>query len=160
MESKLLRTQLSVDSCRTHIETAEAWGSEIESYLTQHVLVILCAEVQQEFYSILESRANEAQDTELKNFALMAGKRVLRSIGKSEVAGFVGYFGNEAKEYLNQHVDEREITLYNNAVSSRHDVAHSTGSNITFREIDDILVAARNFIGVFEQAISLNRNAA
>lgn len=160
MESRLLRTQLSVDSCRTHLEESEAWGSEVESYLTQHILVILCAEVQQEFYSILESRANESQDTELKNFALMTGKRVLRSIVKSEVTGFVGYFGSEAKEYLNQNVNDREITLYNNAVSNRNDVAHSSGSNITFREIDEILIAARNFIRVVEQAISLNRSAA
>ena len=160
MALRLLRTQLSVDSCRQHLDSSEAWGSEIESYLTQHVLVIMCAEVQQEFYSVLESRANEASDSELKNFALMTGKRVLRSIGKGEVAGFVGYFGTDAKEYLNHNVNEREITLYNNAVSNRHDVAHSSGSNITFRELNDIVLAARNFIEVFEKAISTSRNSA
>lgn len=161
MSSRLLRTQLSVDSCRQHLDTTETWGSEIESFLTQHILVIMCAEIQQEFYSVLELRANESStsDSELTNFVLTTGKKVLRSIGKGEVAGFVGYFGDDAKRYLNDNVDEREVTLYNNAVSNRHDVAHSSGSNITLREIDDILQAAINFINLVEKAISPTRNA-
>jgi hypothetical protein len=141
------------------MQSTKTWGSEVDSYLTQHILVILCAEIEQEFHCVLESRVNKAHDTELKNFALATGKKVLRSIGKSEIAGFVAHFGIEAKEYLNNNVNEREITLYNNAVSCRHNVAHSTGSNITFRELGDILSAAKNFIDVFEKAISLNRNA-
>ena len=157
MASILLRTQLAIDNCRGHLDSAEAWGSEIESYLTQHLLVILCADVQQAIYSVLEARADKASDVELKHFALNTGKRVLRSIGKSEIAGFVGYFGSEAKQYLNENVNEMEVTIYNNAVSNRHDVAHSLGSNITFRELADIMTAAINLIAVIESAISIDR---
>lgn len=111
MERLLLRTQLAFDNCQAHLEQSNAWGTEIESYLTQHVLVILCADVQQELYRVLEERAEQNGDGPLKNYAVATCKRVLRSIGKSEVAGFVGYFGTEAKEYLNTHVNEKEVTI-------------------------------------------------
>lgn len=160
MASRLLRTKLAIDNCQNHLDESNAWGSEVESYLTQHVLVVLCAEIQQELYSLLENRANQASDSELRDFAVKTGKKVLRSIGKREVAGFVGFFGSRAKEYLNQNLDDQQVTLYNNAVSNRHDVAHSSGANITFRELETIIIAASNLLDVVEQAISFNRDAA
>jgi len=160
MDKLLLRTQLAFDNCKEHLEKSGALGTEIESYLTQHVLVVLCADVQQELYSTLEKRAEKAGDVALKDYAVATCKRVLRSIGKKEVVGFVGYFGREAKDYLNANVNDVEVQLYNNAVSGRHDVAHKTGSNITFRELALAMNAARNFINVVSKAISLGIKAA
>ncbi len=160
MAKRLLRTRLAVENCRSHLDESSAWGTEIEAYLTQHVLVIMCAEIQQELYAVLEERAGEASDEELKSFAVATGKKVLRSVGKKEIASFVGHFGRDAKDFLNQIVDEREITLYNNAISNRHDIAHKTGANVTFRELEDILKSASNLINAVERAISSTREAA
>ena len=160
MTKRLLRTRLAVENCHTHLDESSSWGSEIESYLTQHVLVIMCAEIQQELYAVLERRAGEASDEELKSFAVATGKKVLRSVGKKEIANFVGHFGSEAKELLNQIVDDKEITLYSNAISNRHDIAHKTGANVTFRELEDILKSASNLIDAVERAISTAREAA
>ncbi len=160
MERLLLRTQLVFDNCQEHLERCNAWGTEIESYLTQHVLVIMCADVQQELYRTLEERAEHTGDAALKNYAIATCKRVLRSIGKSEVAGFVGYFGSDAKEYLNENINDEEITLYNNAVSGRHAIAHQGGSNITFRELRSVMEAARNFIKIVSLSITLGLDAA
>jgi len=160
MAKLLLRTQLAFDNCKEHLETCDAWGTEIESYLTQHVLVIMCADVQQELYTALEKRAEKAGDIALKDYAVATCKRVLRSIGKGEVAGFVGYFGSDAKDCLNTNINDVEVQLYNNAVSGRHDVAHKSGSNITFRELSGAMDAARNFINVVSTAISLGLEAA
>lgn len=160
MEMLLLRTQLAFDNCQEHLNISNAWGSAIESYLTQHVLVIMCADVQQEIYSVVEKRADMADDVALKNYAVATCKKVLRSIGKGEVAGFVGHFGGDAKEYLNNNIDDEDVTIYNNAVSSRHDVAHSIGVNVTFRELEDAIKAARKLITVVSEAISLNMTAA
>lgn len=160
MDKLLLRSQLAFDNCQEHLGQSNAWGTEIESYLTQHVLVVMCAEVQQELYGVLEERASRTGDVALKNYAIATCKRVLRSIGKSEVAGFVGYFGSRAKDYLNAHINDEEVTKYNNAVSGRHDVAHKSGANITFRELGDAMNAARNFIAIVSEAISLDLAAA
>jgi len=159
MEKLLLKTQLAFDNCKTHLDESSAWNSEIESYLTQHVLVIMCADVQQEIYKVVEKRVELADDSALKNFAISACKRVLRSVGKSEVAGFVGYFGSDAKSHLNEQINDAVVTVYNNAVSNRHDVAHNSGSNITFRELEAAIDAARTLIKVVSESISLNTQA-
>lgn len=155
MAGELLRTRLALDNCRSHLLESDGEAAEIEAYLAQHILVIMCAEVQQELYIALEVRLGQSTDRNITNFAMAAGKKILRSIGKSEVVGFVSNFGSAAKDYMNENLSDREVTLYNNAVSNRHDVAHNSGSNITFRELDDILIAAIKFIDVFERAISL-----
>lgn len=158
MSKLLLRTNAAIESCKLHLQESDSWNTEIESFLTQHILVMMCADVQQEIYKILEKRVGYSGDNEVKDFALASGKKILRSIGKSEVVGFVGNFGEGAKAYLNSHVDEREITLYNNAVKNRHDVAHKSGSNITFKELEEIVTAATNFIKVVENSISPQRD--
>ncbi len=160
MERLLLKTQLAFDNCKIHLDESNAWNTEIESYLTQHVLVIMCADVQQEIYKVVEKRVELAEDSVLKNFVVAACKRVLRSIGKSEVAGFVGHFSVDAKDYLNDQIDDAIVTVYNNAVSNRHDVAHRSGSNITFRELESAIEAAKILINVVSESISLNAQAA
>ena len=99
MDKLLLRTQLAFDNCREHIDNSNAGGTEIEAYLTQHLLVVLFADVQQELYRVLERRAEQAGDSGLKSYAIATCERVLRSVGKDEVARFVGYFGTEARKY-------------------------------------------------------------
>ncbi|WP_345860623.1 HEPN domain-containing protein [Shewanella algae] len=160
METLLLKTQLAFDNCKAHLDESSAWNTEIESYLTQHVLVIMCADIQQEIYRVVEKRVELAADTGLRSFSAAACKRVLRSVGKSELAGFVGHFGADAKDHLNQQIDDATVTIYNNAVSNRHDVAHSSGSNITFRELESAITAAKALITAVSDSISLNTQAA
>jgi hypothetical protein len=158
MTLRLLKTHSAIDTCKVHLDSCGASGTEIESFLTQHVLVVLCADVQQEIYSILEARLNEVSDTELKNFSLTTGKKVFRSIGKKEISGFLGHFSPKAKAYLDKNISDQDVALYNSAVSRRHDVAHKTGTNITFRELSAILISAGNILTAIESAISPNRH--
>jgi hypothetical protein len=152
-----LRTKTVMETCHCHLETSQAWNTEIESFLTQHILIIMCAEIQQEIYHILETRAHLNGDSELKDFAVASGKKILRSVGKKDIANFVGMFGTRAKTHLNDTVEDHEVTLYNNAVTKRHDVAHNTGTNITFRELSQILESAEKLIVAIGEAISFQR---
>jgi hypothetical protein len=158
----LLRAKAALDECKAHLNATDSWNSEIESYLTQHVLIVLCADIQQSIYQILESRLDGAGDIELKNFAIATGKRCLRSVGKNEVSGFLGFFSVEAKNYLNTHIADETVSLYSNAINSRHDVAHSIGTKITFMELQKVLEASVEFLCVVKDAIfsSLNREGA
>lgn len=160
MDKLLLKTQLAFENCRNHLDETNTWSTEIESYLTQHILVIMCADIQQEIYRVVEKRADMTDDSALKVFTVAACKKILRSIGKSDLAGFVGHFGVKAKTHLNEKVDDSLVTIYNNAVSNRHDVAHSSGTNITFRELETAIRAARSLIEVVSEAISLSSEAA
>jgi len=159
MSKKLLRTKSIYDACSLHIKESGASDTEIESYLTQHILVAMCADIQQEIYSILENRLSHTQDREVREFAFATGKKILRSIGKKEVSGFISNFGPRAKQVLDANLDDKEVTLYSNAVKNRHDIAHNNGSNITFKELGDIIDAAVNFITTIELSLAAPTSA-
>lgn len=153
MEKRLLRTKATTEDCERHLDSSGASGTEIESYLTQHILVILCAEMQQEIYQIVEQRAKTSKDSELVNYVASSGRRILRSIKKDEIATFVGMFGREAKDKLNALVNDGDVTIYNNAVSNRHDVAHKHGAQITFKELKDTTSIAEKLLDAVEKSL-------
>jgi len=128
-------------------------GTEIESYLTQYLLVVLCADVQQELYRLAEARASIANDQSLASFVAASSRKVLRSVGKKEIASFVEMFGSECKNKLNGRVDEASVSMYSNAVGYRHDVAHKQGSSISFRELKDAVRAAEHLLMATSEAL-------
>lgn len=144
--ARLVRTTAIIEDCEMIVSSPEVAGSPIESYLVQHALIVLCAEIQQEVYEIVRARAAQADDLQLASFVSGAAQRVLRSVGKSELAGFVGYFGQEEKEKFNQLLSDAEVTKYDNAVKNRHDVAHRSGVQVTFAELKDAVSAASNIL--------------
>ena len=101
MDKYLLRTNGVVKDCERHLMATKTSGTEIESYLTQHTLIILCAEMQQEIYRIAEERAALTNDNHIYNYVGASSKRVLRSVTKSDVANFIGMFGADIKRKLN-----------------------------------------------------------
>lgn len=152
--ARLIRTTTIIADCESVVSNPDLMGSPIESYLVQHALIVLCAEIQQEVYEIVRNRAAYANDQQLTNFTSNTAKRVLRSVEKSELAGFVGHFGKEEKDRFNQLVDDTEVTKYNNAVSNRHDVAHRSGVHVTFSELKDAVFAASNILYALETSLN------
>jgi hypothetical protein len=146
----LPRTDLAIQECEQHLVETGALGSPVESYLTQHILVILCAEMQQEIYKLVKHRCSKNTDEYLAKFVETAQEKVLRSVQKAEIAGFLGHFGLSVKEQFNKSISESEISIYNNAVLSRHDVAHRMGSNTTFEELKSATEIAKRILGSIE----------
>ena len=56
MPKLLVRTYAAAEDCESHLKETGTAGTEIESYLTQYLLVILCADIQQEIYRLSEER--------------------------------------------------------------------------------------------------------
>ena len=103
--------------------------------------------MEQGILEIANQRAAKVSDAALHEFVSVAGKRVLRSIQKSEIADFVGSFGVKYKNAFNDELDDRDVQLYNNAVQERHKVAHQRiGSTIGFRELGTVIAAARKIL--------------
>jgi hypothetical protein len=153
METILLRTKAGIEDCARHLESSDAFGTEIESYLTQYLLVVLCADIQQEIYRLSEERASVAEDTALSSYVSSTARKVLRSVRKDEIATFVGMFGVESKKKLNSLIDDAEVTIFNNAVSNRHDVAHKHGSQITFQELRSAVLIAEKLLNAVDQCL-------
>lgn len=140
----LLRTLSAIEECTNHLNESQAWTTQVESYLTQYILVILCADVQQSVYALLDERisASSSDDIGLKGFAYSMGVRCLRSFGKGDLTRFLSLFGKDISNAFTNSLEDRTVTIYNNAVANRHEVAHNSGSTITFRELADIYAAA------------------
>jgi len=153
MSVRLIRTNTALADCEQHLGSTGAFGTVIESYLTQHILVIFCAEVQQLIYEILNNRASLSGDEGLESFVVVSGKRVFRSVQKDSIASLAECFGKDAKDKLNASVDDEDVTIYNNAVRGRHDVAHSYGVTISFQEVKNAAGAAIKILKAFEVAI-------
>ncbi len=149
----LLRTRAAIEDCEKHLQSTGSYGTEVESYLTQHILVLFCADVQQEIYNMLDERAKLLGDEGIRQFVVSSGKRILRSVHKDQIANFVELFGLHAKEQLNSALDDKDVTIYNNAVGNRHDVAHKYGVQVTFREVQEAVDAANRILEAVKTAL-------
>lgn len=153
MNNLLLRTRVAIEDCETHLKLTGAYGSEIEAYLTQHLLVLLCADVQQEIYKILDERAMLSGDEEIRQFVSASGEKILRSVHKGDIATFVGLLGSHVKQKFNSLLDDSDVTIYNIAVDNRHKVAHKDGVQVSFREIKQATDAAGRLLGAVKTAM-------
>ena len=154
MPVHLTRTQVAFDECKNHLHNSNAAGSPVESYLTEHILILLCADMQQALYEIADQRAQRSSDPALRRFVSAAGDRVLRGAGKSEIANFLGMFGPEHKRKFNDSLDDRTVTIYGNAVSQRNQVAHQRGGTIAFMERPDVISAADRILESAEKSFT------
>lgn len=75
-------------------------------------------------------------------------------MGKSEIATFVGLFGAECKNRFNGLLDEKDITIYGNAVRERHQVAHRQGGAIAFMDLPHVIEAAHKILDSAEVALA------
>jgi hypothetical protein len=154
MSKMLIRTSALVEDCKNHLVESDASGTEIESYLTQFILIVLCADIQQTLYSIVETHATKSNDKKFANFANASKERLLRSVGKGDVAKFAGLFGAATESIFNENLDEKEISAYGAAVNNRHDVAHKSGVNVTFKEVTNALKIAIKMLEAFDKALT------
>jgi RiboL-PSP-HEPN len=149
----LLRTKSEIEDCAKHLQSSATFGTEIESYLTQYLVVVLCADIQQEMYRLSEERASVAKDIAISSYVSTSARKVLRSVRKDEIAKFVGMFGPASLVKLNSLVSDAEVTIFNNAVSNRHDVAHKQGARITFQELKDAVAIAEKLLDAVDQSL-------
>lgn len=150
MTHHLNRTAAVLEDCIKHIESTGAEGSSIEAYLTQHLLVILCADIEVALLQMIEVRAKMTGDDKLASFCLSAAKKVIRSVRKCDLADILGNFGDSCRVRFNETVDDRVTTAYSNAVQARHKVAHSAGIQMTLREFTNAFEATEVVLNAFE----------
>ena len=154
MSKVLLRTKLAIDECQQHLATCSASESSVEAYLAQYVLIVMCADVQQEIYRFTELKA-ASLSSEFQSFAAASAKRLLRTVEKGEIATYLACFGPQVKDALNAAVSDADVTIYNNAVSARHDVAHKQGTRITFMDVTKAHAAATRILASVASAMGV-----
>lgn len=131
----LLRTSAALEDVREHLKVSNLLGSPVEAYLTQYLLVVFSAEMQEEIMRSLTLRAYQCGDPDIANFVTKAGDRLLRSVLKDEIVGFVSLFDPGVKGRIANSLSERDTNAYNLVIKARHKVAHGAGAQITFGEL-------------------------
>ena len=154
MPGYLVLTQVVFEECQKYLQDAETIGSPIESYLTEHILVVLCGDMQRALYSIADKRAQQSSDPALHAFVSEASVKFLRSVQKHEISTFIGFFGPAYKEKFNNLLDDRDVTTYNNAVRQRHQVAHQGGGTMTFKDLPGAIEAAGKILDLAETVLT------
>ncbi len=134
---RLPRVDSAINVCAEHIQKSSAAGTEIESYLTQHLLVFMCAAFEEHIEDLVHARVGKSGDAAIASFARSATSQLFRSLKTTEIAGLLGRFGKESKERFQDEMkrNQRAETFFNNIVTNRHEVAHLAGCNVTFPEI-------------------------
>lgn len=147
------RTELALEDCKEHLVKTSAMGTAVEFYLVQHMLVIFFAELEMVVHECVKNRVARTSDDDVIRFAESSAKRLFRSVRKSDLAELLKSFNADACAAFNGALAEEDVTRYGNAVTSRHNVAHGTGSQMTLRELEDALDASRRVILCFKQAL-------
>lgn len=133
---RINRIDNAISACEQHLNQTNSHQTEIESYLTRYLLILICASFEEEIERILLNRSDRINDNHIKSFFQHCIDKTFRSIKSSEIAGILSKFGNDYKEAFQSKANGTiEETFYNNIVINRHSTAHSTGTSITFNDL-------------------------
>src|SRR5712692_6741601 len=128
-----------IDVCRQHLTTTNSFATEIEAFLVQYLLVVICGEYEQTIESFIEQRAERAGDDHLTAFVKAAAGTRFRNPKTSDISGLLGWFSSDLKDAFSERIkDTPALRAFDTIVANRHAVAHQGGNlQLTFRELCD-----------------------
>ena len=152
---RIARIDETLEKCDEHLSATSTYGTEIESLLTYSVLVLMCAEFEMAIEAALQEKCSSVSDPSINAFFRSCVDAVFRSVASSELAGLLNRFGPIYKQSFTQKANDDPITItfYNNIVVNRHRVAHSIGSNATFREVKRFYEEGHMVLDFFRNAL-------
>ena len=152
--SHLLRINTAFEDCKRHIDENKLSGTPIEFFLTQYLLVLLCANVQEEITKISIGAIKHSPECGyLEKYVTESIGKLFRSVAKTELSGLLGHFSEEVKKDFNSRLNERDVSFYSNAISARHEVAHKSGTSISFGDIEKGINGAKKIIDAYESSL-------
>lgn len=135
---KLARIDKAIEDCKIHLTKTNTFGTEIEAYLTNYLLILISATIEEEIEKIVAMRASKTMDKHIESFVNSCCGDLYRNYNTSKITELLGRFGSDYKEQFKSKVSGlREQQLYDNIIKDRHKTAHNSGSNITFIELVD-----------------------
>ena len=81
---RLARIDRTLEKCEEHLSETDAFGTEIESLLTQSVLVIMCAEFERKIEELIRDKCSSVVDESIVEFMESCINAVFRSIKINE----------------------------------------------------------------------------
>lgn len=140
------------------LDSTGARGTEVESFLTQYLLIASYAAFEEEVASIIGSRSERVADAEAANYVRVTLANVKRGLKIGELAGLVGRFSETAKEQFNLAVVNTEShAAWDSLLNDRHASAHGEGAKLTIGDFARAFEEALTVLQVFANALGMTR---
>ena len=125
--------------CQNHLNTTNGKGTEIESYLTQFLLVSICGRYEKEIERIVNQRAEKSGDVELASF-VKETMEAYKHLKLDAVRGkILKKFSEKYADLFDAKIMGKDSQIYyQNIVINRDASAHGGIVNMTF---DDLVKA-------------------
>jgi len=153
------RIDATMATCKAHLDATGAHNTEIETYLVGYALTVVCAEYEQHIEALLCKRAERSGDGDVPLFVKNTVDKIVRSPNIGAIAGALGHFGDQCKADFQALITNTPAHgAYDGIVNNRQLLAHMTGHQMTFPNLEKSLQDSND---VFEAiCIALNLTAA
>lgn len=145
----------TISSCQEHIIKSGISGTEIESFLTRYLLVMICASFEDKIKEMIINRVNKVNDLNILNYFNSTYKNMNGRIRIEQLKETLKKFGDDYKDSFNKKTNSDSIKaqFYDNIINNRHDTAHGSGSNISFNELILYYESGHEILDFFNDSI-------
>ena len=152
------RIDQTLELCRAHLDSIGPASAEINSLFAKGSLVIIYAEFERLTHSVLQEKLAPIDDRTIRAFAESFLRAATRDISSRASADLLNRFGPGYRTTFRNKVGEslenqRSQTAYNNIITNRNDVAHSTGSNVTFQDVQSFYEQGHVILDFFRETL-------
>ena len=150
---RIKRIDETLQRCREHLSCASSIDEEVESLLTQSILILICAEFEKKLRELVLARCASVSDSAISEYIDSCTR--IRSLRTSDVSGLLAQFGDDCKSEFRRLLDENGDTeaRYESIRSNRNRVAHGEGSSATFGEVEQYYEHGHVVLDYFQQAL-------
>jgi len=146
----------AITLCDSHLHNTNSRGSEIETYLTKYLLILICSNYEKRIRELIIERVKRTNDMDLVSFVDKTYRSSLRSLRLSELRGnFLKRFSEKyLKDFDNKIIPNNDTAIkYGNIVENRNAAAHGGDVNMTFRELVESIKIAETVISTLAEIL-------
>lgn len=136
---------------------------QVLDYLTRHIVVLFCNEMERELTRIVMDRVDEAGDEVVSNLIKVVRGGLFRNIKTGEIADALAKLSPACKPQFNQLVerlDPQRATHYGAAVRKRNDTAHAAQPDVAFDDLVEAVAAGEEILDAVRAVVNSTRPVA
>lgn len=123
-------------SCKNHLDATNSWGTEIEAYLVQYLIVRICAELETRIPMIFERRCVRGTDAQLNQFVVRTVQYITKRFSVEDLGKLLKRFDDAYHKHFNKAViTNNSHVAWDSIYNNRHAVAHGAGIQMNFNDL-------------------------
>ena len=145
----------AISTCAEHLDASGARGSEIEAFLTQYVLIRICANFEERVQFFLSRPVQNVADEYVRALAEQGVRHISQGSKTSDIAEMLQRIDPILRDRFRSSVSNTPgEQSFNQLVTSRNLTAHDRGSSFTFNELVEHYNRAHTVLDSLRDAIA------